>query len=377
MKKVNFLIGKLSSGGAERVVSNLSLNMDKQIEKNIILFGENQQIIYDYSGQIISLDKSNSRKLKNKIITLLNRVKDIRKIIRESQAPMISFLEYSNILNLLTKSSGKTIISVRNHMTKKHSKGIKSFFWRCTIKYLYKYADELIVESKEIKNDLIVNYKIPSEKINLIYNSYPIEDIKEKSLKNYHFNKLKFDTNQKFIWTVGRLNTQKGHKYLIDVFSLGLNQNPDVKLVVVAVGPLKAELVGQCERLEIVDAVYFVDFIDNPFEIVSSARAFVLSSRFEGFPNALLEAMVCETPVIATDCPSRPKEILGEGKHNHGFLIGNLDSQNIEETKKDLYEKITLLLNDNIIYEDYKNRAIARSNDFNIKKIIKQWEKLI
>jgi len=146
MKKVKFFIGTLSKGGAERVVSNLSLCMSKEIEKEIILFGNNSRTDYRYDGKLIYLDKIKDKNVFYKIYAFLFRIRQIKTIKKDNpDATIISFLEYPNLINLLTRKYGKTVISVRNHMSTKHNKGFKSYLWNSTIKYLYGKADKIIV----------------------------------------------------------------------------------------------------------------------------------------------------------------------------------------------------------------------------------------
>src|SRR5699024_3500463 len=98
-RKVIFIIGTLSNGGAERVVSNITLNLPDNIEKEIILFGSNAKVEYDYSGKIVYLDNMELSNVFFKMIAFIKRTKQLRKIKRENpDAHIISFLEYPNLL---------------------------------------------------------------------------------------------------------------------------------------------------------------------------------------------------------------------------------------------------------------------------------------
>lgn len=386
MKKVHFLIGTLSVGGAERVISNLSLNLSDDIEKNIVLFGRNQKITYPYKGNIISLDKRNNSDLFNKIKNFFLRLYEVKKIKKDSSSITISFLEYPNLLNLLTKNNGKTIISVRNHMSKKHEKGLSSLFWKILIKKTYNKADKIVVVSKEIKRDLIQNFGVKEELIDVIYNSYPIEFIEKQSVENEN---SKSEELGEYICTVGRLNDQKGHLHLIRAFSEMKKSLPNLKLVIVGDGPLKENLLKLSKDLNISNDVKFLGFVDNPFEIIKKSKVFVLSSLYEGFPNALLEAMVCNVPVISTRCPSGPEEILepvntnGEILNRFGILTSPLDGiernskYSLTKEEKEISDSVIKLLKDKQFYEHNKKMAKQRSKDFDIKNIIKNWNDII
>src|SRR5699024_3670615 len=127
MKEMLFFLGSLSTGGAERAVSNISLNLDSDINKKIILF--NEKLDYPYDGKLIILKKASQRNIFNKFLNFVYRYNQVKKIkIEHNNVPLISFLDYPNLINILTSRYGTTILSVRNHMSSKHKNGVKAFF---------------------------------------------------------------------------------------------------------------------------------------------------------------------------------------------------------------------------------------------------------
>jgi glycosyltransferase involved in cell wall biosynthesis len=114
------------------------------------------------------------------------------------------------------------------------------------------------------------------------------------------------------IVAVGRLHSQKGFDVLLRAFAVARAQI-DCRLVILGDGPERARLAAQAEQSGLGYDIDMPGFCANPFALMARAGAFVLSSRWEGFPNALVEAMACGAPVIATDCPSGPREILQGG----------------------------------------------------------------
>ncbi|WP_300902905.1 glycosyltransferase [uncultured Clostridium sp.] len=388
------MIGTLSGGGAERVISNLSLNWDKNMEKNIIMFGSNAKIDYPIDGNLINIDKNEIKNIKDKVFNLIYRVNEIKKIKKENpNSEIISFLEYPNLLNLLTRKYGKTIISVRNHMSSKHNKGIKSYFWNSTIKYLYGRADKIIVVSEEIKNDLVLNYKIKEDKIKVIYNSYPINEIRRLATEQIE-NQYNEIFNGNVIISAGRVKPQKAHWHLIRAFSKVKENVKDSKLVILGEGELKEELIELSRKLNIEKDVYFLGFKKNVFKYINASEVFVLSSLFEGFPNALVEAMSCGVPVISSDCLSGPREILSPQEFNvnniqygilenrYGILVPVCDgirSYNRELTNEEIImaESIISILTNTDLKDEFSKKSILRAKEFEINEIIKQWEELI
>ncbi|MDT2823843.1 glycosyltransferase [Vagococcus lutrae] len=390
MKECNFLIGTLSGGGAERVVSNLSLNFDPSIKKNIILFGD-YSITYPYEGNLEVLDKNDitKKKIITKISTLFKRMKSLKKV--KEKKTTISFLEYPNLMNCLTNNNNnKTIVSVRNHMTTKHKQGLKSIFWKQTIKHLYPKTDLIVACSKEIKKDLVINYKIPDDKIKVIYNSYDLREInllKKEEIEKQYENIFEYPV----IISSGRLSKQKGFEYLIRSFYYALQKSPNLKLVILGEGPEEKKLKNLVNTLGIKSSVFFLGFQVNPFKYIYHSKIYVQTSIFEGFPNALCEAMACGIPVISTDCLSGPREILAPTEFEastlnydinidrNGILIPNFESEvkDIEQLEKECATKMLELLSDCKVYNCFREKSEKRVKDFDIKKLISEWESLI
>lgn len=388
MKKVYFIIGCLANGGAERVVSNLSLRLKDDLEREIVLFGNKVKIDYPYKGNILYLDQLRTANVFEKIFALFKRVYLLRKLKKKNpEALFISFLEYQNLLNLLSGMKNNSIVSVRNFMSAKHKKGIKAFFWNQTIKYLYNFAKKIVAVSEHIKIDLIENYQIKEEKITVIYNSYDINKIEKLSLERIKGNEEHIFKNPTII-TVGRLHYQKGQHHLIKSFKYVKEKISNAQLVILGEGNLKTELQDLAHKLDVADSVHFLGFQKNPFKYIARSKVFVLTSYYEGFPNALAEAMACKVPVISTDCPSGPREILAPGKLNeninyginknfYGVLIPTFNEKNYENMEKHLSKIICNLITDEKLNRFFAKRSLERVKDFDINKVVKEWENLL
>ncbi|MBR7552549.1 glycosyltransferase [Allobacillus sp. GCM10007491] len=395
MKSIMLFIGSLSAGGAERTVSNLSLNLSSDIEKEIIIYGKNPVIDYPYGGQLVELDDLEKGNLLKKTYAFLYRIKAIKRMKRlYNNKTIVSFLEYPNLINLMTYKHGNTIISVRNHMSTKHQKGIKSFFWNMTIKFLYNKADSVIAVSKEIKKDLVNFYGIDKEKIRVIYNSYPIEKIKKLSQEVIE-HEYKYIFDHPVIITVGSLTKQKGHWHLIRSFKKIKKEVPNAKLVILGDGHLKPYLKQLSIDLSIDKDVHFLGFQKNPFKYISSSKLFVLPSLYEGFPNALAEAMACGVPIVSSDCLSGPREILAPDEFNvenisyelkedrYGVLIPVCNGirygavEHLTKEEEIMAETMISLLKKQKVMNHFSSQALKRMEDFNLNNIIKEWESIL
>jgi glycosyltransferase involved in cell wall biosynthesis len=392
MKKIYFLIGSLSTGGAERVVSNISdLLYKKGYDVSIILFGKQENLRYETSCKILLLDNIEPRNLLTKTYVLITRVLKVKQLAKQ-KSTIISFLEYPNVINVLANKKDEAIISVRNHMSTKHQKGLKSYFWKLTFKFIYPRAKKIIAVSQEISYDLCQNYGIKKSKISVVYNSYPIEKIEKLSREKLNAEELVV-FSKKIIITSGRLSKQKDQNAIINSYKcLKRDLGEDIDLVIMGCGKEESNLKLLAEKLDIKDNVHFLGFRENPFKYLANSSLFIMTSLHEGFPNALVEAMICGLPVISTDCPSGPREILLQNASNqkkeltygvngddYGVLIPlidqfKMDKQKYYEYVSDLMKKI---LTDDSINKNLSNKAKMRSNMFDINNMILVWEKLI
>jgi len=396
-KNIIFYIAKLTSGGAERVVSNLSLNMPKNINTTIVLFDSKEgNVSYDYKGDLIDLQPPYH--LKNLVKSKINYIYSVYKLskIKKEQKidATISFIDGSNLKNIyseiISNYNTKVIISVRNYPSKREKKIRKGL-----TKLFYNQADYIITLSKGVKLDLLENFGIDRNKIKVIYNpcdSKRINRLSEKKItKRKH--KMIFNTPGPVIINVASFKDtgQKGQWHLLRAFKKILENVPDSKLVLMGEGNLEKYLKVLTKDLNLSENVFFIGFQDNPFKFLARSDLFVFPSLFEGFGNVITEAMACGLPIISSDCPSGPREILApdtdfrkklRGKieyAEYGILTpvcdGNYYSANDPLTKEEkmIANAVIRLLKDKEIREHYQNQSKKRIADFKPEKIIEQW----
>lgn len=391
MKKIALIISTLQNGGAERVVSNLSLLLQKYYKVTIILF-DARSIDYPYSGEIIDIEVSAAGTLMGKAINLFRRIASLKTIKKQYDFEVcISFMEGANLVNILSKRNEKTVISVREYLSKKHQNKY-TIIQKWLIKMLYNKSDKVITVSELLKGSLHNEYDVDFRRIVTIYNPYDICKIQELCAEESSFDE-RVILEPTFI-SVGRLDEPKGHWHLIRAFYQLRQKITNAQLILLGEGPLEDYLKKLVDDLHLGDCVAFIGFQKNPFKFIRRASVFVSSSLWEGFPNVICEAMACGAPVISTDCRSGPREILAPETDCHfetediefaeyGILVpvsdGTMYDANALITKEEelLAKAMCELIENQPLMKEYQVKSLERVKVFSKDKIMKEWIKVI
>lgn len=408
-------ISTLAGGGAEKVVVNLSKNFDYIILLNskISFYDfQKEKLINLNSWVTLTPPKTFLGKLK-KVWTFFVDFYKVRITKKRYNISLcLSFLEYPNLLNVLTKRKGELcVISIRSIYSVHNKHRLEDVgIWDKIMKLIYvsiapkiyiKRADLVIVNSKGIKIDLIRNFNFPESKIITIHNPINFEEIQQRKVELLKEYEPIF--NNRVLITVGRLTKPKGHWYLIRVFRVLKEEFSNLKLLILGLGELKDYLVDLSKKMglktyiwdqgNLLDDydVYFIGFQTNPFKFIARSELFLFPSLWEGFPNALLEAMACGVPIVSSDCKSGPREILAPETNfeyqadkpefaQYGILMPPFEikfkraNEPLEEKEKIWVEVISKLLKDKELRKFYAKMSIERAKEFDMKIIMKKWE---
>jgi len=190
-------------------------------------------------------------------------------------------------------------------------------------RWIYRWADRMVAPSQGVAQDLVALGIVPQGKISVIYN--PVSMDKVLSLAEVPPHHPWFDTAAyPVVLGVGRLSEQKDFFTLIQAFARVRKQR-QARLLILGEGEEREKLEDLVRRLGLVGDVALPGFVHNPYAYMKRAAVFVLSSRWEGLPNVLIEALALGTPVVATDCPSGPREILEDGKWGRLVPVGDVE----------------------------------------------------
>ncbi|SRR5579883_1020851 len=354
-------LSPINYGGAERVISMMANYWAEKGWKITLLTFDNitEITFYELNSCIIHIPlgiAGDSLNLMSGIYNNLKRIQTLRSTIYKSKADaVISFMSTTNVLSLLATRwlDIPVIVSERNHPLK-HSMGMG---WEQLRQLTYPFADRIVVQTEMVKNFF------PSQMQSLfctIPNPVSLpptqQELSDKLL------------DKPSLIAIGRLHKQKGFDLLLQAFAKLKDLYPEWKLTILGEGSLRSELETLRNQLELGDRVHFLGLVKNVYAFLKQADVFVMSSRFEGFPNALCEAMACGLPVISTDCPSGPREIIRDGID--GLLVPNEDVSALAAAMDRLMSN-----------GEERKRLAAHAPEvterFNLEKIMGIWEALL
>jgi glycosyltransferase involved in cell wall biosynthesis len=220
---------------------------------------------------------------------------------------------------------------------------------------LFQRAEAIVSVSRGVSEDIARSLGLKEEKLHVIYNPVvsPLMIQMSKEVLQHPWLCHRLDRNYKTLLSVGRLVEQKGISLLIDAFAI-LPNREQYRLVIVGDGPLASHLKHKVQMHGIELLVDFIGYDSNPYRFMSRADLFVLASSWEGLANVLIEAMACGCPVVSTDCPYGPNEILEGGKYGQLVPVNDVKALSVA-----IFES----LNCNSI-EVSSNDLIRRANYF-------------
>jgi len=392
--KVGLLIHSLSHGGAERTICRLSFALSQLGHEVYIILLDGNVIQYEYTGKLINMDTQSSDGFLKKITIVLKRISILKKIKKKHKFDaVISFLENSNIINILSKKKEKCIISIRSYAeiskTNKEHRTI-NFINRL----IYPRADYIVTVSKLIKHDIHNNYHLKTNRIVCIYNPYNIDEISVFSNQMLSSSDLKFYQSHRVIVSVGSFKYEKGYWNLLKSFYLLKQRISSVGLAIVGDGVDFDKVKLLCKNLSIEDSVLFVGYNSNPYKYIKNAEVYALTSISEGFPNALVEALACGAVVASSDCKSGPREILSPSTDfslktasiewaEYGVLSKAFNDKedyspfSFTEEQKYFSDVIEELLNNTDLADSYRSQSLLCATQFSYERCASEYLKLI
>ena len=322
--KVAIVLPSLEVGGVERVMLLLAEGLsNNSVSVDLVVTNATGSLKNSIPNRVRLIDLKALRAL----WSLPRLIRYLRKYCPDA---IISAKDYQNVVVLwAVKLSGVTTKAiVTTHIDVavdwKQNKSLKTKLIPYLVQWCYPWADYVVAVSQGVRDSLITMTGLPKAKVKVIYNPVVTPELLLKA--DEPLDHPWFLSNEvPVILSVGRLTQQKDYSTLIRAFALVRREQP-ARLVILGDGEERPNLEALVCELGLGEDVALPGFVDNPYKYMRRAAVFVLSSKWEGLPTVLIEALACGCPVVSTDCPSGPAEILEWGKWGPLVPVGDADA---------------------------------------------------
>jgi len=284
----------------------------------------------------------------------LTYLKKVEKIIKEKKYDIV--IDYSSNLLKYSNLDIKVPVFAWIHFSLTFGEHLNTDKIE-KYKKQYKKYEKILAICDTMRDEFVKILGMDEKKVELVYNPIDLETIRKKAetIDKKYENYLKQD----YFLQVSRLTEQKQPEHLVDIYYKLKQQGIKEKLYFIGNGE-KIELIKQKIReYNLENDVVLLGQIENPYPFFKNAKLFVHTAKYEGLPTVLLESLTLGTPVVAYDCPTGPKDILGQNSE-YGKLIPLND-------KDTFVEKVYELMNKNEKYENYRKLSLVRANDFSME----------
>ena len=324
-KRVAIFMPSLFGGGGQRSMVNLAHGMaESGYDVDLVLAQVEGPFLEEVRKPVRIVDLKASRAIKS--LPAL-----IRYLRTEQPEALLSVFGYVNIIASwawrLAGVPTRLLLNEQNTVSQEsgNASTLRGRLVPWLMKRFYPWANGIIVVSQGVRDDMAKLTKIPKDRITVIYNPSVVRaEVLKKAQAPLDHPWFKPDQPPVLV-AVGRLQMQKDFPTLLHAFAQ-VRQRQHLRLLILGEGKEREPLEELIRKLGLENDVSLPGFVTNPYAYMARASLFVLSSRWEGLPTVLIEALCCGTPVVSTDCPSGPREILKDGKYGQLVPVGNSDA---------------------------------------------------
>ncbi len=399
LKKVLFVIPYLYEGGAQRALSNIQMNFPDDWEIETLVNSEYKKA-FPFRGTIHSLgikEKPKTGSVFFQFRVFIRRIMKLYELKKNGNyAACVSFSDSASVANILTGNKYcKTIISVRVSLSGSKNLPQYKYVVNPLARLMYKHADRVVAVSKELEKELVTDFRLDEKKVVAIPNGYDIEKIKKLAEEEIDSEIHGRISGKKVICNVGRLSPQKGQGHLIRAFKQVHDKVSDSVLIVAGEGPQESYLKTLINQLDLEDCVIMLGHADNVYKYLKKSSLFTFPSLFEGFPNALAEAMCIGVPCIASDFRTGAREIIAPELLDDKKLVNKAidckygiltpicsgeeydGSMKLEPAELELANAMIRVLSDDKLATELAEKSIERSKTLDIKNAVDEWISVI
>jgi glycosyltransferase involved in cell wall biosynthesis len=352
----------LGEGGADRVTITLLRHLNRESLNPVLVLVKRAGPLMEEVPKDIPIIDLNAGRLRFswlRLASVLRREKPDVLFSTSSGGNLIAALAH----RIAQDPKRRLILSERNTFSLVRREKRSRWLPVATLtRQFYSRADRIIAVSEGVAKDLVESLRLPPALVTAIHNPVVDDELLDLAERPSEHPWLAEDVP--VVLAVGRLVPQKDYPLLLKAFSRIRRRRP-LRLIILGEGESRTQLERLSERLGIRGDVDFHGFVKNPFPYMKSCTMFVLSSRFEGLPGALIQAMACGAPVISTDCPSGPAEIITQG--DNGLLVPVGD-----ETR--LTAAMERLLDDASLRIAFSKAGRIAAGAFAVSTMVRQYE---
>lgn len=361
--RVTLVISSLGSGGAERVMATLANYWARnQKAVTLITLAGSQSDFYRLDPRVsrIALDVfSESSGPLQALQNNWHRLRKLRNAVLESHPQVVlSFTDATNVLVLLALRRTRIPVVISERIDPRFHRIAAG--WSLLRKVTYRWAAALVVQTNAVRD--WAQKVVSADRIAVIPNPIADDDAIVGEIEGVPL------PHPPFIAAMGRLDPQKGFDLLLSAFEKAVSTLPEWSLVIIGEGAERVRLQKKATELGIAERVHFLGRVKQAQQVLQKAEMFVLSSRYEGFPNALLEAMNCGRAVVSFDCPSGPGDLITN--EQNGILVpaGNTTA---------LAEALRRVMRDPALRHRLSGAAREVREHFALPIVAQQWETLL
>lgn len=355
---VLLVVSSLSAGGAERIISEMANWWAVHDQKvTVLTLSGTDQDHYRLNPRVerIALDFWGRARTPWQVVDKrTRRMIRLRKAILDAHPDLvISFMDLTNVRTLVALLGTGIPVIVSERTDPRHQP--VNLFWSFARRLFYPFSAKLVVQTQSVAR--WAQSAVPACKISVIPNFVRNIPLSKES-----------DRKESMILSVGRLGKEKGHDLLLRAFAATGGAQKGWQLTIIGEGDERRNLENLTVSLDLSASVHLPGIVQEPAEWMQETSFFVLPSRYEGFPNALLEAMACGCAVIATDCPSAPAEIIRNEMNGLLVPIDNITA---------LSNAMLRLMDSTSLRQHMGSQALEVKKTFSQASIMAQWDDLI
>lgn len=367
--KLVLVISSLSGGGAERVMATLADGWAGEGAKvTLITLATADSDKYDLDPRVERVALGVTSASSNPIAAVCNnlhRIRVLRRAIRSCRADaVISFLDTTNVLTILACTGLRipVVVSDRIAVSAAPPRGA----WRWLYRVLYRRADAVVAQTRRAASEV---ERLTARAVEVIPNPLHVASAPDGSSSMVHARQDSATEPVAYtLVAMGRLHAQKGFDLLLEAFASVRANNLNWRLLILGEGSLRTQLTEWIKQRGLEGCVQMPGFVAEPERFLCTADLFVLSSRFEGFPNALLEAMACGMPCVSFDCPTGPRELIHHGVD--GWLV-------TAEDPAALAAALDTLMHDAALRQRLGESALHVRSDYALSAILGCWNEVL